>query len=194
MKGDAVYANSRDVAAYFGIRHDNIIQGISTLHVSFNFAALNFQEGSYFDVNGQARPAFDMTKRGFTRLVFGFTGKKAGELIEAYIDRFEEMEASLKASQPDLFTDHLPKTLPEALRMAADAMEKRDRLEQGNKVLRNDNIKLIGKFEETEAELNVAKETIGKHDHPLTRFARMLDSVKFGYQSIKFNNINTLIT
>lgn len=166
------------MAAYFGKLHFNVMRDINELHMSDEFRDLNFEAYKFTAPNSlRSYDGYRMTKDGFTRLVMSYNGKKAGMFIEAYIQRFNEMEASLKASQPDLFTGHLPKTLPEALRMAADAMEKRDRLERGNKVLKNDNIMLIGKVEETEAELNVAKETIGKHDHQLTKFVRMLDGV-----------------
>jgi hypothetical protein len=40
----------------------------------------------------------DMTKDGFTFLVMGFTGRKAASFKEAYIARFNEMEAEIRAA------------------------------------------------------------------------------------------------
>ena len=39
---------------------------------------------------------YDITKDGFTSLVMGFTGRDAAKFKEAYIKRFNEMEATLK--------------------------------------------------------------------------------------------------
>ena len=37
-------ADSHDVAAYFGKRHDNVLQAYRNLNCSDNFRGLNFQE------------------------------------------------------------------------------------------------------------------------------------------------------
>lgn len=43
--------------------------------------------------------SIDMTKDGLVFLIMGFTGRKAAAFKEAYIARFNEMEAELEARQ-----------------------------------------------------------------------------------------------
>ncbi|WP_135080092.1 Rha family transcriptional regulator [Terasakiella sp. SH-1] len=90
-----VFADSRDVADYFGKRHDNVIQKIKGIGCSKKFRHLNFKEAEYIDDQGKGRKSYQMTKDGFTFLVMGFTGKKAAEFKECYIQRFNEMEDAL---------------------------------------------------------------------------------------------------
>lgn len=112
--GKAV-TTSKDVADYFGKRHDNVLRAIDSLDCSANFHALNFEE-MFLSIeigNGATRDSkiFTMTKDGFVFLVMGFTGKKAAAFKEAYIAEFNRMEAELYAmprhnsSAAELFTD-----------------------------------------------------------------------------------------
>ncbi|WP_440864480.1 Rha family transcriptional regulator [Symbiopectobacterium purcellii] len=96
--GKAV-TTSKDVADYFGKRHDNVLRAIDSLDCSANFHALNFEEmfSSIEIGNGATRDSkiFTMTKDGFFFLVMGFTGKKAAAFKEAYIAEFNRMEERL---------------------------------------------------------------------------------------------------
>ncbi|WP_454685521.1 Rha family transcriptional regulator [Agrobacterium leguminum] len=63
-------ANSRDVAAMFEKRHDNVLTDIRRL---ISEGVLYFQETSYtHEQNGQTYCAFDMTRDGFALLAMGF--------------------------------------------------------------------------------------------------------------------------
>jgi Rha family phage regulatory protein len=98
------------VAEIFEKRHDNVLQSIDEMECSPGFRALNFQE-SFRETptgNGAVRRfrTVEMTKDGFTILAMGYTGAKAMAFKVAYIQRFNEMEAQLQASQPTL-TDRL---------------------------------------------------------------------------------------
>lgn len=130
-----LFANSRDVAAHFTKRHDNVLQAIDNLSCSPRFRALNFQETEVKVKAGATERTIrtvDMTKDGFAFLVMGFTGAEAGEFKERYIDRFNAMETALKsqgAVLPDLsdplvlqhlLADHLTKRI-EAERRAVEA-------------------------------------------------------------------------
>lgn len=100
IKDGKVFANSRDVADFFGKRHDNVLRAIDRLDCSEKFRSLNFEE-SFLEVEtgrGAHRVfrAFDMTKDGFAFLVMGFTGREAARFKEAYINRFNEMEEELR--------------------------------------------------------------------------------------------------
>lgn len=92
---DTARANSLMVAKMFGKRHDNVlsnIRNILQMEDEDGFNALNFKEVKYKDEKGELRPAYAMTRDGFTLLAMGFTGKKALQFKKAYIKRFNEME------------------------------------------------------------------------------------------------------
>jgi len=100
VKDGTVLANSRDVAAIFTRRHADVLKSVEVLECTDNFRQRNFSLAPYFDAQGKSRPAVDMTKDGFTFLVMGFTGKEAARFKEAYIQRFNDMEAALKNAAP----------------------------------------------------------------------------------------------
>lgn len=89
-------ANSTDVAALFGRKHFNVLQAFDRLECSPRFAELNFQVSSYKDSTGRSLRSVDMTKDGFVFLAMGFTGRQAAQFKEAYIERFNELEARLR--------------------------------------------------------------------------------------------------
>lgn len=78
-----MFANSRDVAEYFGKRHDHVLRDIDTLLATEPACAPNFGETSAqvpMPRGGvRLERAFDMTRDGFTLLAMGFTGKRALE-------------------------------------------------------------------------------------------------------------------
>jgi Rha family phage regulatory protein len=71
------FADSRDVAATFGKRHDHVLEAIRNLNCSYDFRLPNFRESNYQNEQGHEMPCFEMTRNGFTRLVMSFTGEKA---------------------------------------------------------------------------------------------------------------------
>ena len=61
----------------------------------------------------QSRPMVEMTRKGFEFLVLGFTGRKAAQFREAYIERFHQMEAELIKKTNEIerlarFPEHMP--------------------------------------------------------------------------------------
>ncbi len=93
-----VITTSLDVARCFVKRHDNVLRAISNLECSSEFAALNFELSSYTDCTGRNLSVYNMTKDGFVFLAMGFTGKRAAQFKEAYIEAFNEMEKRLSLS------------------------------------------------------------------------------------------------
>lgn len=96
------FADSRDVAAYFGRAHKNVLQGLRNTEetCSPEFARLNFQP---VFVQGHARTVLShylMTKDGFAFAVLGFTGAEAARFKEAYIAEFNRMAAELARPKP----------------------------------------------------------------------------------------------
>lgn len=88
--------SSRLVAEYFHKRHDTVIRAIENLNCSEEFNRHNFAEITYTDSRGRKQPEYLMTKDGFTILAMGFTGAKAMQFKESYINAFNKMEHLLK--------------------------------------------------------------------------------------------------
>lgn len=88
---------SNIIAAQFGKRHDNVLRQLEALRSECGdkFNALNFEVVEYLDAKGERRPAYRLTRDGFTLLAMGFTGKKALQFKLAYIEAFNKMEAAL---------------------------------------------------------------------------------------------------
>lgn len=86
---------SRDIAATFGKRHDDVLRRIRALDCSPEFNARNFAAVDYVDAKGEVRLAYRITRDGFTFLCMGFTGHRAASWKERYIDTFNKMAAKL---------------------------------------------------------------------------------------------------
>ena len=89
---------SLKVAEVFGKLHKNVLRSIENLECSEEFRRLNFELTEETVTSGAVQrksPAWEMTKDGFMFLVMGFTGKKAAQIKEAYINAFNWMAAQL---------------------------------------------------------------------------------------------------
>ena len=95
-RNDRVLTTSLKVAEIFGKEHSKVMRDITNLYCSDDFRAANFGGSSYTSEQNKQFPMYEMTKDGFTFLVMGYTGKKAAAFKEAYIKRFNEMEAELR--------------------------------------------------------------------------------------------------
>lgn len=95
---DTARADSLQVARIFEKQHKDVLETIRRITspnsgLSEDFNQRNFRLVKYTDAKGEKRPAYAMTRDGFTLLAMGFTGKKAMQFKEAYIKRFNEMES-----------------------------------------------------------------------------------------------------
>lgn len=89
---------STKVADAFGKLHKNVVQKIDNLDCSREFASANFSAHEEMIQAGPVKrksKVYEMTKDGFMFLVMGFTGKKAAQVKEAYINAFNEMAEKL---------------------------------------------------------------------------------------------------
>lgn len=96
--------DSFSVAKYFGKRHEQVLRKLKDLGCSFEFTKHNFvlcHKNNQLQ-NGKLQPFYQMTKDGFMFLVMGFTGKRAAEIKERYINAFNEMEQKLANNQKKL--------------------------------------------------------------------------------------------
>ena len=84
------------VAQVFGKEHKNVTRDIEKLSCSSTFNRLNFERITYRDARNREQYAYEMTKDGFSFLVMGYTGDKAGEFKERFIYEFNKREMMLK--------------------------------------------------------------------------------------------------
>lgn len=84
------------VAQVFGKEHKNVVRDIENLSCSETFNQLNFERITYKDARNREQTAYEMTKDGFSFLVMGYTGAKAGEFKEKFISEFNKRESLLK--------------------------------------------------------------------------------------------------
>ena len=102
-KGNPV-TTSLLVAEKFEKNHSHVLRDIENLSCSKEFRESNFGLSSYTSQQNKELPMYVMTKDGFTFLVMGYTGDKAGKFKEDYIGAFNQMEQTLKQldfSNPD---------------------------------------------------------------------------------------------
>lgn len=106
INGQAV-TSSLAVADYFIKRHADVIRKIESLECSTLFRQRNFAFTSISinQPNGGTRklPCYQITRDGFAFLAMGFTGKRAAQFKEAYINAFNQMERQL--STPSVLSD-----------------------------------------------------------------------------------------
>lgn len=120
FKGESnqVLTNSLLVAEKFGKEHNKVIRDIQNLSCSEEFRAANFGVSSYISLQNKELPMYVMTKDGFSFLVMGYTGVKAGMFKEEYIKAFNKMEETIKNGG-----FNVPKSFREALLLAAEQQE-----------------------------------------------------------------------
>jgi len=93
--------SSKEIADKFNKPHKNVIRDIKNLKCSDDFRKLNFEPSTYTSPQNKKFECFDMTKNGFIFLCMGFTGHKAAEYKEAYIDSYDKMESYIKREMSD---------------------------------------------------------------------------------------------
>ena len=94
-----VKTTSIRIAEYFGKNHRDVLKAVSRLECSEEFNQRNFAPVEYTDAKGERRPMYSLTRDGFVFLAMGFTGPKAAQVKEAYINAFNQMERELKSRE-----------------------------------------------------------------------------------------------
>lgn len=107
---NALVTDSFSVAKYFGKRHEQVLRKLKDLGCSFEFTKHNFVlcHKNNESQNGKLQPFYQMTKDGFMFLVMGFTGKRAAEIKERYINAFNEMAEKLRQPAQPVSQLNLP--------------------------------------------------------------------------------------
>ncbi|KOO15972.1 Rha family transcriptional regulator [Vibrio xuii] len=101
-QGEKVRTTSLKVAEAFNKRHDDVLRKLRNLDCSQEFIDRNFTGNEYQDRRGRSLPLYEMTKDGFIFQVMGFTGKRAAQIKEAYINAFNQMARQLRSAMPTL--------------------------------------------------------------------------------------------
>ena len=101
---DIAVTTSLDIAKAFGKQHQHVIRRIENLSCSPEFSRSNFGLTAYKDSQNKTCKQYQITKDGFVFLAMGFTGLRAAQFKEAYINAFNLMEAELnrRAAEPKL--------------------------------------------------------------------------------------------
>lgn len=116
---------SLQVALAFGKEHKNVLADIRNVadKCEESFNGLNFQLVDYADAKGEKRPMYILSKDGLMLVTMGYTTPEAMKVKLAYIARFNEMEAQLRAGTGN--TPMLPEDYIAALRALADSEEEK---------------------------------------------------------------------
>jgi Rha family phage regulatory protein len=77
-----------------------ILRSIENLSCSKDFNERNFALVSYIDKKGESRKKYLIKRDGLVFLVMGYTGVKAAQFKEMYIEAFNKMEHEIKQSIP----------------------------------------------------------------------------------------------
>lgn len=97
IKDGGVYADSRDVAAFFGKQHNHVLRDIRDLVTKEPDLLLSkFGPFKINDLTGETTSHYEMDRDGFTLLAMGFTGAKALKWKLRYIEAFNSMERELR--------------------------------------------------------------------------------------------------
>ncbi len=97
-----VTTTSLIVAEVFKKRHKHVIEKIENLDCSEEFNGTNFRPIEYKDKRGRMKPAYELTRDGFTFVAMGFTGKKAAEFKEGGVSRSGDLARYHPAAGGDL--------------------------------------------------------------------------------------------
>lgn len=101
-KDNEVVTDSTIVAEVFNKRHADVLKSIETLSCTKEFSERNFSLAEYRDVQGKPRPKYLLKRDGLMFLVMGYTGEKAAQMKESFINEFNRMEQYIKQQMSPL--------------------------------------------------------------------------------------------
>jgi Rha family phage regulatory protein len=110
QKDGKFFTDSLAIAKIFEKNHQHVLEAIKNCECSDKFRSVEFSTDVYYDIYNRQMPKFNLTKKGFSFVAMGFTGSKAAQFKEAYIEKFEELENQVKQNiqEPQqLITDPL---------------------------------------------------------------------------------------
>ena len=93
---ERLVTTSRKIAETFEKRHADVIRDIETMKCSEQFRERNFALSSYKSEQNKMLKEYLVTEDGFSMLCMGYTGEKAMEFKERYIEAFNSMREELR--------------------------------------------------------------------------------------------------
>ena len=105
--GKELVTDSRAVAIAFKKKHLHVIRDIRNMLNSARpeiaeHARSNFGSGSYPDAQGQMRPMFSMTRKGFAELAMSYTGEESRVIRIRFLNAFELVSDRLAMAERSL--------------------------------------------------------------------------------------------
>ncbi|WP_440682092.1 phage regulatory protein/antirepressor Ant [Cysteiniphilum halobium] len=120
IKAEKLTMSSREIAELMDKEHYNVLRDIEALLGDLKIEATEFQS-TYKDVQGKSHKCYNLPKRETLILVSGYNVKMRAKII----DRWQELEAKENSF-------NIPKTLPDALRLAANLADENQLLQLEN--------------------------------------------------------------
>ncbi|MEB2801126.1 Rha family transcriptional regulator [Campylobacter upsaliensis] len=105
-KNNQIFCTSLDIARVFEKRHTHILDIIKNYlndEDMKEFNQPNFRLVNYKDLKGELRPAYEVSRDGFSFIAMGLTGKKANKWKVSFINAFNKMEQVI--TQEDFSVD-----------------------------------------------------------------------------------------
>lgn len=102
IKDGVLVVTSKEIADRFGKVHRDVMRDIERLQCSNDFRVRNFAQSYYTSAQNKKLKCYTMTRDGFCFLCMGFTGKRASQWKESYIEAFNKMESYIKNDADDL--------------------------------------------------------------------------------------------
>lgn len=98
------YLDSREVAEMVGKEHNKLLRDIRVYITQLNASKVGhtdfFTESQYTDKSNRQKPCYLVTKKGCEFIAHKLTGVKGTEFTAKYINRFHEMEDTIKTQLP----------------------------------------------------------------------------------------------
>lgn len=125
------YLDSREVAEMVGKEHNKLLRDIRVYITQLNASKVGhtdfFTESQYTDKSNRQKPCYLVTKKGCEFIAHKLTGVKGTEFTAKYINRFHEMEDTIKTKLPQ-GNDLIALAVIEAQKMIAERDKQIERM------------------------------------------------------------------
>lgn len=125
------YIDSREVAEMVGKEHNKLLRDIRVYITQLNATKVGhtdfFTESQYTDKSNRQKPCYLVTKKGCEFIAHKLTGVKGTEFTVKYINRFHEMEDTIKTQLPQ-GNDLIALAVIEAQKMIAERDKQIERM------------------------------------------------------------------
>lgn len=125
------YLDSREMAEMVGKEHNKLLRDIRVYITQLNASKVGhtdfFTESQYTDKSNRQKPCYLVTKKGCEFIAHKLTGVKCTEFTAKYINRFHEMEDTIKTQLPQ-GNDLIALAVIEAQKMIAERDKQIERM------------------------------------------------------------------